>query len=77
MNSYNYNLFCFVKNLFCLYIYLVISSLVFIFMFGVASQLLFYCDRFHEYSKYNKGCYRKRRQTPQFFFSMVFAAESL
>ena len=37
-------MFNFVKHLFSLYICPVISSLVFIFMFGVAARLLFYCD---------------------------------
>ena len=44
MNSYDFILLCFVKHLFSLFICLVISSLVFIFMFGVASRLLFYCN---------------------------------
>ena len=48
MNFHYFILFCFVKRLFSLYIWLVISSLVlvFIFMFGVVSRLLFFffCD---------------------------------
>ena len=39
-----YILLCFVEHLFSLYICLVISFLVFIFMFGVASRLLVYSD---------------------------------
>ena len=46
MNFYDFILYCFVKHLFSLYICLVISSLVFILMFGVAFNLL----RFHEFS---------------------------
>ena len=44
MNFNDFILYCFVRRLFSLYICLVISSLVFIFMFDVASRLLFYCD---------------------------------
>ena len=40
MNSYDFILSCFVKHLFSINICLVISSLVFIFMFGVAVILL-------------------------------------
>ena len=44
MNCYDFISFCFIKHLFSLYICLVISSLVFIFMFGAALWLLFYFD---------------------------------
>ena len=45
MTSYNFILLCLIlSSAFSLYIYLVISSLVFSFMYGVTSRLLFYCD---------------------------------
>ena len=44
MTFYDYILLCFVEHLFSLYICLVISFLVFIVMFGVASRLLVYSD---------------------------------